>query len=231
MASRMRPFQRIMEPADRIAEVMFGLIMALTFTGSISISDAGRNDVRAMLIGALGCNIAWGLIDGIFYVMIGFADRGRDARALQAVRNADDPAHAKALLAQTLPDEVAGVLTEEQLERVRVTLKQAPPPIPPTPGVRDLLAGLAVASLVFGSTLPIALPFLLFQFDRSYTTLTGLRALGVPVLGSVSHLVFPDGQRRERIQLAAVCASVAGLLFVYGLLLAISANMYRLGIV
>ena len=152
-----------MEPADRIAEVMFGLIMALTFTGSISISDAGRNDVRAMLIGALGCNIAWGLIDGIFYVMIGFADRGRDARALQAVRNADDPAQAKALLAQTLPDEVAAVLTEEQLERVRVTLKQAPPPIPPTPGVRDLLAGLAVASLVFGSTLPIALPFLLFQ--------------------------------------------------------------------
>jgi VIT1/CCC1 family predicted Fe2+/Mn2+ transporter len=163
MASRMRPFQRIMEPADRIAEVMFGLIMALTFTGSISISDAGRNDVRAMLIGALGCNIAWGLIDGIFYVMIGFADRGRDARALQAVRNADDPAHAKALLAQTLPDEVAAVLTEEQLERVRVTLKQAPAPIPPTPGIRDLLAGLAVASLVFGSTLPIALPFLLFQ--------------------------------------------------------------------
>ena len=163
MASRMRPFQRIMEPADRIAEVMFGLIMALTFTGSISISDAGRNDVRAMLIGALGCNIAWGLIDGIFYVMIGFADRGRDARALQAVRNAADPAQAKALLAQTLPDEVAAVLTEEQLERVRVTLKQAPAPIPPTPGIRDLLAGLAVASLVFGSTLPIALPFLLFQ--------------------------------------------------------------------
>ena len=163
MASRMRPFQRIMEPADRIAEVMFGLIMALTFTGSISISDAGRNDVRAMLIGALGCNIAWGLIDGIFYVMIGFADRGRDARALQAVRNADDPAHAKALLAQTLPDEVAAVLTEEQLERVRVTLKQAPAPIPPTPGIRELMAGLAVASLVFGSTLPIALPFLLFQ--------------------------------------------------------------------
>jgi VIT1/CCC1 family predicted Fe2+/Mn2+ transporter len=163
MASRMRPFQRIMEPADRIAEVMFGLIMALTFTGSISISDAGRNDVRAMLIGALGCNIAWGLIDGIFYVMIGFADRGRDARALQAVRNADDPAQAKALLAQTLPNEVVAVLTEEQLERVRVTLKQAPAPIPPTPGIRDLLAGLAVASLVFGSTLPIAMPFLLFQ--------------------------------------------------------------------
>ena len=55
--------RNILEPADRIAEVMFGLIMALTVTGALSISDAGRNDVRAMLIGALGCNLAWGLID------------------------------------------------------------------------------------------------------------------------------------------------------------------------
>jgi len=76
----------------------------------------------------------------------------------------------------------------------------------------------------------VGLPLLLFQFDRSYITVTGLRALGVPVLGSVSHLTFPDGQRRERIQLAAVCASIVGLLCVYGLLLAISMNQYQLGI-
>ena len=75
-----------------------------------------------------------------------------------------------------------------------------------------------------------ALPFLLFQFDRSYTTLTTLRALGIPVLGSVTHLVSADGRRRERIQLAAVCASIVGLLCVYGLLLAISAHLYQLSI-
>jgi hypothetical protein len=33
--------------------------MVLTFTGSLSVADAGRADVRAMLIGALGCNLAW----------------------------------------------------------------------------------------------------------------------------------------------------------------------------
>jgi polysaccharide chain length determinant protein (PEP-CTERM system associated) len=101
------------------------------------------------------------------------------------------------------------------------------PVVPSAPNQPLLLSGVLVGAI--GAA--FALPFMLFQFDRSYTTLTGLRALGVPVLGSVSHLVFPDGQRRERIQLAAVCASVAGLLCVYGLLLAISANMYRLSIV
>jgi hypothetical protein len=119
---------RILEPADRIAEVMFGLIMALTFTGSLSISDAGRNDVRAMLIGALGCNLAWGLIDGIFYVMVTFADRGGDMRAMHAVRHTADAAQARRLLAQSLPDEVSAVLTDEQLERVRTRLAQAPVP-------------------------------------------------------------------------------------------------------
>jgi hypothetical protein len=54
-----KPPRRILDPIDRISEILFGLIMVLTFTGSLSIA-AGRNDVRVMLIGALGCNFAWG---------------------------------------------------------------------------------------------------------------------------------------------------------------------------
>ena len=59
-ASRNRPVnRRVLDPAERISEVLFGLIMVLTFTGSLSIAEAGREDIRAMLIGALVCNIAW----------------------------------------------------------------------------------------------------------------------------------------------------------------------------
>ena len=100
------------------------------------------------------------------------------------------------------------------------------PVIPAAPNQPILLSGVFVAAI--GAA--VALPFLLFQFDRSYTSVTALRGLGVPVLGSVSHLLSPDGKRRERIQLAAVCASIVGLLCVYGLLLAISANLYQLSI-
>ena len=52
---------RILDPMDRISEVLFGLIMALTFTCTLGVAAA---EVRTMLIGALGCNLAWGIIDG-----------------------------------------------------------------------------------------------------------------------------------------------------------------------
>ena len=64
----------------------------LTFTGSLSIADAGREDIRTMLIGALGCNLAWGIIDGGMYIMGALLERGRHARLLSAIRAAPDEA-------------------------------------------------------------------------------------------------------------------------------------------
>ena len=74
------PSKRVLDPIDRVSEVLFGLIMVLTFTGSLSVADAGRDDVRTMLIGALGCNVAWGIIDAMLYLMGCLAERGRASR-------------------------------------------------------------------------------------------------------------------------------------------------------
>ena len=63
-----RSSKRVLDPIDRISEVLFGLIMVLTFTGSLSVAESGRDDVRTMLIGALGCNLAWGIIDAMLYL-------------------------------------------------------------------------------------------------------------------------------------------------------------------
>ena len=81
---------RVLEPIDRVSEVLFGLIMVLTFTGSLSVAEAGRDDVRAMLVGALGCNVAWGVIDAMLYLMGGLADKGRGLMTFMAVRNTGD---------------------------------------------------------------------------------------------------------------------------------------------
>jgi hypothetical protein len=45
--------RRVLDPIDRVTEVLFGLIMVLTFTGSLSVAGAGRDDVRAMIAGAV----------------------------------------------------------------------------------------------------------------------------------------------------------------------------------
>jgi hypothetical protein len=53
----------LLNPLDRAAEVLLGLIMALTFTCSISIANTGGTEIRHLLITAIRCNLAWGLVD------------------------------------------------------------------------------------------------------------------------------------------------------------------------
>src|SRR6187401_140899 len=90
--------KRILEPNERISEVLFGLIMVLTFTGSLSVAEAGRDDVRAMLIGALGCNLAWGIIDAVLYLMGSLSEKGKGLLTFRAVRKSTDPNHAQRLI-------------------------------------------------------------------------------------------------------------------------------------
>ena len=66
----------VLNPVDRIAEVLFGLIMVLSFTGAISASTDAREEVGELLWAALGCNVAWGLVDAIMYLMNVAVERG-----------------------------------------------------------------------------------------------------------------------------------------------------------
>ena len=59
----------VLNPVDRISEVLFGTIMVLSFTGAISAATDGRQEIRELLWAALGCNVAWGLVDAIMYLM------------------------------------------------------------------------------------------------------------------------------------------------------------------
>jgi hypothetical protein len=49
---------RILNPLERFSEIVFGLIMVLSFTGALSVAEVGREDIRIMLLGAIGCNLA-----------------------------------------------------------------------------------------------------------------------------------------------------------------------------
>jgi len=153
--------KRVLEPNERIAEVLFGLIMVLTFTGSLSVAEAGREDVRTMLIGALGCNLAWGIIDAVLYLMGSLADKGRGLMTLRAVRKATDPQKAQRLIADALPSVVASVLQPAELETMHQRLKQLPePPAQARLHKDDWLGALGVFLLVFISTFPVAIPFI-----------------------------------------------------------------------
>jgi hypothetical protein len=175
------PSKRVLEPSDRIAEVLFGLIMVLTFTGSLSIAEAGEDDIRAMLIGALGCNIAWGIIDAILYLMGCLGERGNNLLLYLAVRNASDPAEAGRLLADRLPPIVQSVLERGDLERLSERLRHLPDaPTRARLQPADWHGALGVFLIVFLSTFPVALPFLLF--DSAIRALRVSNAIAVALL-------------------------------------------------
>jgi VIT1/CCC1 family predicted Fe2+/Mn2+ transporter len=156
------PQVRVLEPMDRISEVLFGLIMVLTYTGSLSVATADRTQTRTMLIGALGCNLAWGIIDAGMYLMARLHERRRHVMLLRALRDAADADAARRVVAAVLPSAVTEVLSPEQLERLRQQSRRTP-----EPGGRLSLIGadgrgaLGVFLLVFLTTLPVAVPFIL----------------------------------------------------------------------
>lgn len=150
---------RILDPLDRITEILFGVIMVLTFTGAIGVATAERVEVREMLAAALGCNIAWGIIDGGMYLMSRLQERGRTRQTLRAVRSADELMGRQAVEG-ALPPLLVRRLSRDQIDAVRIALGQGPEPDYPRLTRTDLVGAFEVFLLVFLSTVPIAIPFL-----------------------------------------------------------------------
>lgn len=150
----------VLDPVDRSSEVLFGLIMALTFTTTFEVATAGRADVRTMLIGALGCNLAWGLVDGVMFVVTRSVERYRFYSTIRAVQAAPET-EARQILEHELPEGWGQLLDAQDLERLAGRARTAA--LPRVAGITadDLRGGLAVLLLCFFATLPVALPFLL----------------------------------------------------------------------
>lgn len=154
----------LLDPVARVSEIIFGLIMALTFTGSISVASAGHEEIQLMLVGAIGCNLAWGLVDATMYLITTVTERSRDIAMLRAVRTASVAADAHQIIANALPPVVASILSPAEFEALRGQLQRVPePPLRPQLHRDDFLSAAAICLLVFLSTLPVVIPFVCMQ--------------------------------------------------------------------
>jgi hypothetical protein len=156
--------ERVLDPVERLSEVLFGLIMVLTFTCSISAGSSGDEEVRAVLIGAIGCNLAWGIVDAVMYLLTLVIERGRGLTIARAVRDSRDAAHAQRLIRGALPEPLDELFEDAAVDAVRAKF-QASPALPARPrlGARDWKGACGVFLLVFLSTFPVVLPFLFFS--------------------------------------------------------------------
>ena len=209
---------RALDPIDRVSEVLFGLIMVLSFTGSLSVAEAGREDVRLMLVGALGCNLAWGIIDAVLYLMGSFADRARELIALRELRKTSDTARGRAVVADMLPSVVASVLEPAQLEALRARLEALPEPAARARLHKDDWRGaLSVFLLVFLSTFPVVIPFMVMHDAVPALRVSNAVAIGLLFVAGFAFGRITGGRPvRAGVVMVVLGAALAGLTMALG---------------
>lgn len=156
---------RFLDPGDSLSEILFGLIMTLTFTlGAGIMVREDPTAARDLLIATIGCNIAWGLIDALMYLAGQRFERGRRARLVDVIRSGTDEVKAVRLVASELDEHLAAVTDPADRDllyrKIARSVREAG-----TASTRltrqDVQGAVASFLLVFCCSIPAAVPFLL----------------------------------------------------------------------
>jgi hypothetical protein len=208
----------ILHPVDRIMELLFGLLMALSFTGALSVAEAGREDLREMFIAALGCNLAWGFVDGVMYLIRTVVDRGRTLTLMRSVREAVDPQAGRAVIERELSRVAAGLVLPAELEAVRGRVVALPAvPVRASLNGSDLLAALAIFLLVVLATFPVVLPFAFMQDVGAAKNTSRIIALAMLFLGGLALGRYAGyGAWRAGLAMTALGVVMVGVIKVLG---------------
>jgi hypothetical protein len=208
----------VLNPLERFSEIVFGLIMVLSFTGALSVAKVGREDIRLMLLGAIGCNLAWGIIDAAFYLISCLAERWRNVTILRSVQEATDPTHAQRIIADALPELVANALQSTDFERMREHLRRLPAPTDwPRLTAENWRGALGIFLLVFLSTFPVVVPFVFMQDPRLALRVSNVVAITM-LFGAGCLLAGYAGMRRIRtgLTMVGIGAALVALTIVLG---------------
>ncbi|WP_157763755.1 hypothetical protein [Paraburkholderia aromaticivorans] len=172
-------FRRLLDPIDRTSEILFGIIMAVTIVGTVSLASTANEQARAATRAALGCNLAWGLVDAVMYLLRLVTARTRNRVIASQIASADSEAGFK-LVSDSLPDYVAAISGPEEIAGMRRRLLTLNVTRLPLLHAEDFAAATAIFLLVVIATFPVALPFLVTQ--NTQVALASSRGIAVAML-------------------------------------------------
>lgn len=176
-----------LDPISRISEILFGLIMVLSFTGSISVVADGKAQIKDLLWAALGCNLAWGIIDAVFYLMSRLFEKGHAHSILKKLKASNDKIKGRKLLTDELPPVISAILKPEEVDQLQERLVMLQD-IPKTKLINwsDLRSAFLIFLLVFTCTFPVALPFIFISNTALALRLSNAIALLILFAGGFS---------------------------------------------
>jgi len=179
-----RPPEKVLDaalsPFERGSEIIFGILMAISVTAAAEITTAGGLDVRELMLAALGCNLAWGLIDGVVYLLQQQFERYRNHRTFLELRAIEAEDAFRQRVKEELPPVLGQALTPDTYARLREMVNSYAERRPALWSWREVATAGTICLLVFGSTFPLVVPFLVLQ--DPWQALQALKAVAVVML-------------------------------------------------
>jgi hypothetical protein len=213
--STTRFVKKYLDPSDRLEEVLCGLIMVLDFTLIAGLTaGSGKQGVRHLLIAALGCNVAWGIIDGALFVVGNLTARRQRRHLLSEIRNAPNESAAFSAISVHLDPLLEATTSAE--DRIRICRTVLPAMLrvrlPEAGLVKDDVYGMgAIFWIDFASVFPAVIPFLIFPSEPRFA----LRVSNALLIASLFAAGFMWGKYTgSHRYLAGFCAMLMGLALV-----------------
>ena len=148
------------------SEPMFGVIMVVCFTSVLrAFPDATDKVVETILVSALFCCIAWGLVDGIFYAWEAHYLLEKKKKLQAWVQAPKDPKKGRELVEDDLGDTIVDLMDEKDKEQIyQIVEKNVPGVDLGHVSIKEDIITVAIAfGLVVGSSIIVILPFLWFS--------------------------------------------------------------------
>lgn len=148
------------------SEPMFGVIMVVCFTSVLrAFPGLAETIIGKVLLSALFCCIAWGLVDGIFYAWEAHYELDKKKKLQAQVQAAADAEKTQDLIEDDLGDTVVDLLEEGDKAQIYQIVQKS------VPGVdlgkvslkEDILTVAIAFGLVVGSSIIVMLPFFMFS--------------------------------------------------------------------
>jgi VIT1/CCC1 family predicted Fe2+/Mn2+ transporter len=112
-------------PHERLVEILYGLVIALTITSAIRVITGGVTlDIELMVTTSLGAGVSWGIIDAMLYILVVIFQKHRYTRMAGKISSAKDESEALATIKEDLEESLIGTLdAEDQKSVYRLVLR------------------------------------------------------------------------------------------------------------